>query len=101
LIKPTTVRQHASFRGYARWLAGGVLPWMGNGCWAMWVAPYCGPNILIFAAGTYDLTTRRRRHPAFLAGAAWAFTNQMTALTLYFSPSRLVLARKIIAHWPF
>lgn len=87
--------------GFARWLAGGVLHWLGNSYWSWWVALYCGPNLLILGAAAYDLVTRRRLHPVFLAGTAWAFANQMTALTLYFSPAWLVLAKKIIANWPF
>lgn len=88
--------------GYARWLLSeGLMQWLGNGYWPMWVVLYCGPNILILGAGAYDLTTRRRLHPAYLVGAAWVFANQMMALVLYSSPSWQVFAKKIIAHWPF
>ena len=87
--------------GFARWLAGVFLHWLGNGYWPTWVALYGPVNLLILSVGAYDLVTRRRLHAAFLLGSAWVFANQMTSLTLYFSPGWLVHAKQVIASWPF
>jgi hypothetical protein len=87
--------------GFLRWLGDPFTNWLGNGYWATWVAMYFGPDVLMLSAAACDLATRRRVHPAIVAGIAWAFANQMTAVSLYFSHGWLVLAKQIIADWPF
>lgn len=87
--------------GFARWLAGPILRSLPPSYWHLWVAFYCGPIALVLLAGAYDLATRRRLHPAFLAGAAYMFSMQMLALSLYFSPAWLTLSKRLIAGWPW
>ncbi len=87
--------------GFARWLADSWLHLLGNGFWPLWVALYSGPNLLVMLAGAYDLTTRRRLHPAYLVGVAWILANQMFALSLYISPAWLGCAKRTIAAWPW
>jgi hypothetical protein len=87
--------------GFARWLADRILGGLGMSYWHFWIALYVGPVVLFFLAGTYDLLTRRKLHPAFLAGAAYAFALQMLAISLYFSPGWLGLSKRVIATWPW
>lgn len=86
--------------GFARWLAGRLFHFLGDGYWAQWVTFYIGPNVLIMGVGAYDLATRRRLHPVYVIGIAWVLANQLTALALYASPTWLACAKKIIALWP-
>jgi uncharacterized membrane protein len=87
--------------GFARWLGGPIEHWLGGSYWATWASLYAAPFILVLLAGAYDLATRRRLHPAYLAGAAWIFAVQMLALSLYISPAWAAGARRIIAAWPW
>lgn len=87
--------------GFARWLADAWIHLLGFGFWPFWIALYFGSNLLFALAGTYDLVTRRRLHPAYLTGVVWIFANQMLALSLYFSPAWLGCAKRIIAAWPW
>jgi uncharacterized membrane protein YozB (DUF420 family) len=76
---------YISDAGFARWLGGGLFALLGHGYWATLVALYAGSDVLIAGLGAYDLVTRRRLHPAYLAGVAWALANQLLAVALYFS----------------
>lgn len=87
--------------GFARWLADRWIHALGNSYWAFWVALYFGPIALGALVGIYDLITRRRLHPAYLAGAVWMFSCQMLALSLYFSPAWLGASKRLIAAWPW
>jgi hypothetical protein len=87
--------------GYARWLTDDLLRLLGGiSYWHFWVALYFGPDVLVILAGLYDLMTRRRLNPAYVAGAVWIFAVQMLAISLYFSAAWGGLARRIIAAWP-
>jgi hypothetical protein len=86
--------------GFARWLGDSWIHLLGFGFWPFWISLYFAPNLLVVLAGVYDLVTRHRLLPAYLAGVAWIFANQMLALSLYFSPGWLAFAKRIIAAWP-
>lgn len=87
--------------GFARWLA----PWFGQalgpGYWPFWVSLYFGPDLLVVLTGAYDLATRRRLHPAYLAGVAWIFAIQMLSVSLFFSPAWTGCAQRMVAAWPW
>jgi hypothetical protein len=87
--------------GFARWLADAWISLVGSGYWGFWIALYFGSNLLVVLVGVYDLVTRRRLHPAYMAGVAWIFAVQMLSLSLYFSPAWLVCAKRVIAAWPW
>jgi hypothetical protein len=87
--------------GFARWLADDWIRLVGSGYWGFWIALYFGSNLLVVLVGAYDLATRRRLHPAYMAGVAWIFAVQMLSMSLYFSPAWLVCAKRIIAAWPW
>jgi hypothetical protein len=46
--------------------------------------------------GAYDLATRKRLHPAYVAGAAWILANELAAAWLYFSPAWKPISLKLL-----
>ena len=68
--------------GFARWTA----PWfhrvMAGGFWTDFAGNYAANDVLILMLGAYDLITRRRLHPAWVAGASYIFLSQFTATAL-------------------
>ena len=87
--------------GFARWLAPSFDQLLGHGFWPFWIGCYFGPDCLILLAGAYDLITRRRLHPAYLAGAVWVFAVQTLAVWLYFSPHWTQFATRLVGAWPW
>jgi hypothetical protein len=88
--------------GYSRWLADRILGALGGmSYWHFWFALYAGSVVLAGIAGIYDLATRRRLHPAYLAGIGYMFAVQMLSVSLYFNPSWLLTAKHLIASWPW
>jgi len=72
--------------GFARWLGPMVGPAIGNPFWSDFGGAYLGADLVILALGAYDLVTRRRLHPAYVLGVAWAATLEFTAVTLHLWP---------------
>jgi hypothetical protein len=89
---------YISDAGFARWLAPGLIAHLGNGFWPTLPELYLANDTLVLALGAYDLATRRRLHPAYVAGVAWIFVNQVTAAALYQMPAWKQVALKIIGH---
>ncbi|HZZ17930.1 MAG TPA: hypothetical protein VFE25_01100 [Opitutaceae bacterium] len=88
--------------GYARWLAHRIIGALGGPTyWHFWLALYAGPVVLTAVVGIYDLATRKRLHPAYVAGAAYMFAVQMLAVSLYMSPAWPPVAKHLIAAWPW
>ena len=52
----------------------------------------------MLSLGAYDLISRRRLHPAYLLGVAWAVTLQITALSLLPNPAWKALTLRLIGH---
>lgn len=71
--------------GFARWW-GPELAQLGNGFWANWVQDYMSDFLLVAIFATYDLITRRRLHPAFIAGALFGLAVEVIAVWAYVSP---------------
>jgi uncharacterized membrane protein len=88
---------YISDAGFARWLGDGLHGLFGDGAGSYWASAYLGTAVLMLGIGVYDLATRRRLHPAWLAGLAWAAAMEATALTLYFSPAWKPVAARLIA----
>jgi hypothetical protein len=57
---------------------------------------YYGSVILLAAIAAYDLATRRRLHPAFLAGAAFILSVESLEVLLWRSDAFTPIARRII-----
>jgi hypothetical protein len=85
--------------GFARWLGADLH--FGDGPVFFWIELYLPTAVLILGIGAYDWVTRRRVHPAWVAGAAWIFTEQLTAAWLYFNPAWKVLTMAAVHAWPW
>jgi len=83
--------------GFARWLGDGFHALFGDGYWSFIASAYLGNDVLLLGMGAYDLATRRRLHPAYLAGAAWTLAVQLTAAWLYLSPWWKPVAVRLLA----
>jgi len=83
--------------GFARWLGDALSAVFGSGPVGFWFSLYAPTVVLMLLLGGYDLVTRRRLHPTYVAGLAWVLACQLTALLLYYSPWWADCAKKIIA----
>ncbi|MGZ3377695.1 MAG: hypothetical protein ACXU8S_13965 [Phenylobacterium sp.] len=83
--------------GFARWLGGPIGKIVGHSHFGMWASLYACTAALMLGIGLYDLITRKRLHPAYLAGLAWVAVIQFTSVTLYFTPAWKALAASWIA----
>ncbi|HLY06949.1 MAG TPA: hypothetical protein VKR31_14485 [Rhizomicrobium sp.] len=72
--------------GFARWLGDSVAKVVGSGFWQDWTSFYVYDLVLVIIIGAYDLLTRRRLHPAFVAGSIFGIGVQVIAAWLYVSP---------------
>lgn len=74
--------------GYGRWLPPMTEHALGGHTFpAEYLGLYGGTAMLIVGMGVYDLITRKRLHPAYIAGAAWGLAGQLLAIVLYFNPA--------------
>lgn len=89
---------YISDAGFARWLAGPLHGMFGNSLWPYMPHLYLANDLLILGLGAYDLITRRRLHPAYLAGLVWVAANQLTAGYLYTTPWWKVFTTHLIGH---
>jgi len=85
--------------GFARWLGASLH--FGDGVLFSFVELFLPTCLLILGIGAYDLLTRRRLHPAYVAGATLIFTGQLTASWLYHDVAWKGVAISIIRSWPF
>jgi hypothetical protein len=86
--------------GFARWLDGDIHAWFGGGDgFAITFAGFfLATDILVLGIGAYDLITRKRLHPAYVAGAIWLFACQTAEVLLYHSPAWKTVATHLIGH---
>lgn len=89
---------YISDAGFARWLGDSVRHLTGDGYWPMIAQLYLANTALMLALGGYDLVTRRRLHPAYVAGLAWVFANELTAVAVFFNPAWTPISLKLIGH---
>ncbi|HEY2659996.1 MAG TPA: hypothetical protein VGI79_09765 [Caulobacteraceae bacterium] len=83
--------------GFSRvWGRHAVYAALGGGFWAFMTAVYLGNGVLILGIGLYDLITRRRLHPAYVAGSVWVIGLLMLGGLLYISPWWTPVALAII-----
>ena len=71
---------------------------LGEGYVPFYVATYIGTFVLVVAVGVYDLATRRRLHPAYVAAALWIFANQALADWLFHQPFWLAAMKQMTGH---
>jgi hypothetical protein len=70
----------------------------GDGYTGFYVSTYIGTFLLVIAVGIYDLATRRRLHPAYVAAALWIFANQALADWLFHQPFWLTAMKQMTGH---
>jgi hypothetical protein len=86
---------YISDAGFARLLNGAVAAPLALGDWGQL---YLGSDLLMLGLGVYDLATRARLHPAYLAGVVWMIALQITALVLLGNPTWKALSLHLIGH---
>ena len=95
--------------GFGRWLSPLIGKWMGQtnfweiqtfaeGAWPFVRFQLLPAYVLIAALGVFDLITRKRLHPAYVAGLAWCLPIHLAAGWLYFQPSWTTIALRVIGH---
>ncbi|HEX5262824.1 MAG TPA: hypothetical protein VFW13_04820 [Phenylobacterium sp.] len=82
--------------GFARLLGEPLSHLFGGGEVGRFAGLYGGVDVLVLGLGAYDLITRRRLHPAYLAGVAWVALSQVGAVTALFSPAWKPLVARLI-----
>jgi hypothetical protein len=89
---------YISDAGFARFLNGFVAEPLGEGVWGEITALYLGSDLLMLGLGLYDMATRGRLHPAYIAGVVWALALQCTALMLLDNETWKALSLHLIGH---
>jgi hypothetical protein len=92
-----------STAGFSRWLGGAVgaaYPFghWGQSFWATFLILHLTNDVLALGIGGYDLLTRGRLHPAWVAGLVWSFGWQVIHVSLYLWPAWLPVARMLLGH---
>jgi len=89
---------YISDAGFARFLNGVVAAPLGQSVWGLISGLYLGSDLLMLGLGVYDLATRGRLHPAYIAGVIWTVSLQVTALALLNNPTWKTLSLHLIGH---
>jgi hypothetical protein len=84
--------------GFSRIWAPFLEARLGEGYLAFYVSTYIGTFLLVIAVGLYDLATRRRLHPAYVAAALWIFANEALADWLFHQPFWLAWMKAMTGH---
>lgn len=77
---------YLSSAGFARWWGFALGDALGSGFWPFFATEYLACDLLIVSLGVYDIATRGRLHPAYVAGSLWILANQLASTWLYFEP---------------
>ncbi|HEX4198152.1 MAG TPA: hypothetical protein VHZ26_11985 [Caulobacteraceae bacterium] len=89
---------YISDAGFARFVNPILAAPLGQGEIGRFAQLYLGSDLLLLGLGAYDLVTRRKLHPAYIAGAAWSLALQLTALALLQSPGWKAVTLRLIGH---
>jgi hypothetical protein len=84
--------------GFSRIWAPFLEARLGEGYVPFFISTFIGTVLLVLAVGAYDLATRRRLHPAYIAGALWIFANEALATWLFYQPFWLAWMKAITGH---
>ncbi|MFT3843371.1 MAG: hypothetical protein QM723_40690 [Myxococcaceae bacterium] len=87
---------YISDAGFSRLLGDPVHNALGDGRVAYFLGLYLGNDLLILALGAYDLLTRRRLHPVYLAAIAWVVVVQLVSVHYRWDPGWLAVATKLL-----
>jgi hypothetical protein len=66
--------------------------------WPSYASAYVGTDLLVLALGAYDFVTRRRLHPAYVAGAAWLLLVELAGNWLYVTPAWKPISLRLLGH---
>lgn len=83
--------------GFDRWWGGPMEALFGDGLGGYAAQLYTGTDLLVLGVGLYDWITRRRLHPAYIAGIAWIAALQLIALFCYTNPQWGPVARSLLS----
>lgn len=83
--------------GLARATGAWIHQTLPPGIWTDFAGIYAANDMLILALGAYDLITRRRLHPAYMAGASYLFVSQFVANLLLHNDSWRALMSHLVA----
>ena len=89
---------YISDAGFARLLNPMIAAHFGQSFLGGMADLYLASDFLMFGLGVYDLVTRRKLHPAYVAGFIWALILQVTAYTLLSVPGWKIIAMHLIGH---
>jgi hypothetical protein len=84
--------------GYSRWLGPTIRGVLGQDFSGRFTGLFLGPDLMLLALGGYDLVTRKRLHPAFIAGSLWMLACQFGGVSLLLLPQWKPVALAIIGH---
>jgi uncharacterized membrane protein YozB (DUF420 family) len=84
--------------GFSRIWAPFLEARLGEGYVPFYISTYIGTVVLVVAVGIYDLATRRRLHPAYVAAALWIFANEALADWLFHQPFWLAAMKQMTGH---
>lgn len=84
--------------GFSRLWAPALMTLWGEGYWPLYFSTYVGTLVLVLAIGIYDLATRGRLHPAYVAAAIWILANEALATWLYHQSFWLGWMKAITGH---
>lgn len=84
--------------GFGR-LTGFLVPTLSTTqFWPSYAGNYLGTDLLVAALGAYDLVTRRRLHPAYIAGASWLLLVELIGNGAYVTPAWKPIALHLLGH---
>jgi hypothetical protein len=89
---------YISDAGFARLLNGAMSALLGISAEDTFARLYLGSDILMLGLSVYDLATRARLHPAYIAGIFWMIALQFTAITLLGNPTWKAVSLHLIGH---
>ena len=89
---------YISDAGFARFLNPLAAAPFGQGFAGTMAALYLGSDLLLLGLGAYDLVTRCRLHPVYVAGVIWAFALQVTACAALGNPAWKAFSLHLIGH---
>jgi len=84
--------------GFGRLIEDPLYHLLRDGIWPYMVETYVGTWALIILFAGYDLITRKRLHPAFVAAVVWCLANESLAAWLYYQPGWAVFTRHLLGH---
>jgi hypothetical protein len=85
--------------GFARWIGGALDGVIGHTApWAYFMDLYLGNDLLMLGVGGYDLITRRRLHPAYVAALAYVAAIQIISVWVRLTPEWQPIAAHLLGH---